>query len=144
MRFQARNPDFETKVRSSFEAQPYMTLVGARMQHVAPGEVDISWTFRGDLTQQNGFMHGGVTASIADSASGFAALTLFAAGSEVLTTEYKVNLLAPATGDAFVARGRVIKPGRMLTVCRSDVFGVDGGNETFILTGLFTMMQVAM
>ena len=144
MRFEVRNPDFESKVRTSFGGQAFMSLVGARLAHVAPGEVDIAFDFRPELTQQKGFVHGGVTASIADTSAGYAALTLFDANSEVMTTEYKVNLLAPAQGDAFVARGRVIRSGRTLSVCQSDVFALDGGNETLILTGLFTMMQVAM
>lgn len=138
----ALNPDFEARVRTSFARQSFMTLLGARLVAVAPGAVDIEVPARGDLNQQHGFFHAGVTSSIADSAAGYAAFSLFPAEASVLTTEFKINLLAPASGERLVARGRVIKPGRTLAICRADVFGIDGAEEKHVATALLTMMQM--
>jgi len=104
-----------------------MTTLGARLVHVAPGEVDLAFDARPDLLQQNGFVHAGVVAAVADSANGYAALTLAPAGTDVLAVEFKINLLAPAQAASFVARGRVLRAGRTLTVCRADVFGLEAG-----------------
>ncbi len=119
-----------------------MTVLGASLERVAPGEVDIRLPFRADLTQQHGFLHAGVTTTIADSACGYAALSLMPPGTAVLTVEFKVNLMAPAAGQLFVARGRVLKAGRTLTTCSGDVFAVDGGEEKHILAMLGTIMTV--
>jgi len=139
---QARDPRFADRVHEEFEGQPYMMAIGARLGPVAPGEVDIVLDRRDDLLQQHGYFHGGVTGSLADSAAGFACMSLFDVDSGPLTTEYKVNLLAPAKGDMLVARGRVIKSGRTLSVARADVYGVTGGAETHVATGLFTIIQL--
>ncbi len=102
-----------------------MVLIGARLTRVAPGEADIELPFRADLVQQDGFLHAGVTTAIADSACGYAAFSQMAEGAGVLSVEYKVNLLAPARGERFVAQGRVVKAGRTLTVVRGDVHAYD-------------------
>jgi uncharacterized protein (TIGR00369 family) len=110
-----------------------MTTLGASLSHVAPGEVDLAFAARPDLVQQNGFVHAGVLAAIADSACGYAAFSLAPAGCDVLAVEFKINLLAPARAPRFVARGRVLRAGRTLTACRADVFGIDdGGAETLV------------
>ena len=140
--FTPRDPAFAARVEASFARQAFMGHLGVALHHVAPGEVDLVVPFQPGLTQQHGFFHAGVTATIADSAAGYAALSLFSPGTGILTTEFKINLLAPARGERLVARGRVIKPGRTLTVCRSDVAAVAGGEETLVATGLFTLMQV--
>jgi uncharacterized protein (TIGR00369 family) len=119
-----------------------MTVLGASLERVAPGEVDIRLPFRADLTQQHGFLHAGVTTTIADSACGYAALSLMPPGAAVLTVEFKVNLMAPAAGRVFVARGRVLKAGRTLTTCAGDVFAVDGGEEKHVLAMLGTIMTL--
>ena len=119
-----------------------MKLLGASLEHVAPGAVDIRLPFRADLTQQHGFLHAGVTTSIADSACGYAAFTLMPPGAAVLTVEFKVSLLAPAAGETFVARGRVVKAGRTLTTCSADVLALAGGGEKHVLTMLATVMTV--
>ena len=129
MSFAPRDPEFADRVRSSFAAQAFMGLIGARIEHLVPGAVDVVCDRRSDLLQQHGYFHAGVTSSIADSAAGYAALSLFDAGHGVLTTEYKINLVSPASGSCLTARGRVVKPGRTLTVCRSDVFAGSGGDE---------------
>jgi uncharacterized protein (TIGR00369 family) len=136
------DPSFASRVRESFAKQRFMSTLGATLERVAPGEVEIRLPFRDDLTQQHGFLHAGVMTTIADSACGYAALTLMPPGTAVLTAEFKVNLLAPGEGDAVVARGRVLKAGRTLTVCSADVFAVRGGEEKLVLTMLATMMTV--
>lgn len=138
--FKPRDPNWQARVRASFGRQPFMVHLGAEIGHLAPGEVDLGMAFRPELTQQHGFFHAGSTASIADSAAGYAALSLYPAGTGVLTTEYKINLLNPAKGDRLIARGRVIKPGRTLTVCRGDVYSVADGTETHVATALFSMI----
>lgn len=127
--FQAWDTDFAQRVRASFERQSIMGLLGARLVRVDPGEVEIELPFRPDLCQQHGFFHAGVTGTIADSAGGYAGFSLFPADASVLTVEFKVNLLAPADGDLLRAVGRVIKPGRTLTVTEAEVTVVKEGRE---------------
>jgi uncharacterized protein (TIGR00369 family) len=122
MSFTAADPLFAERVRSSFAAQAFMTLIGASLERVEPGEVDIGLTRRDDLTQQHGYLHAAVITAIADSACGYAAYTLMPADAEVLSVEFKTNLLRPAAGERFLARARVIKPGQTLTVTSADVF----------------------
>ena len=140
--FQPADPAYDSRVRASFARQSMMKLLGASLEQVAPGAVDIRLPFRADLTQQHGFLHAGVTTSIADSSCGYAAFTLMPPGAAVLTVEFKVNLIAPAAGETFVARGRVLKAGRTLTICSGDVFALDGGSEKHVLTMLATVMTV--
>ncbi len=117
-----------------------MESIGARLTKVLPGEVEIELPFRSDLTQQHGFVHAGILTSIVDTACGYAALSLMPANSEVLTVEYKVNFVSPATGTRMIGRGRVTKPGRTLTVCAGDVFAISDGKEKLVATMLATMM----
>jgi uncharacterized protein (TIGR00369 family) len=119
-----------------------MRLIGASIVRVAPGAVDIELPFRDDLTQQHGYFHAGISSTIADSAGGYAAYTLFPASSSVLTVEFKMNLVAPAEGEKLVARGRVKKAGRTLTVCELEVVAVKGGRERACAYGLQTMMRL--
>lgn len=143
MELVTRDPDWQSRVRASFQAQHFMTLLGAELVHLAPGAVDVELNMRAELTQQHGFFHAGATSSIADSAAGYAALSLFEAGVGVLTSEYKVNLLNPAKQSVLLARGRVVKPGRTLTIAKADVYGLDDGEQVHVATGLFTLMSVA-
>lgn len=117
-----RDPDWQAKVRRSFARQAVMELLGAELVQVEPGRVEIQLPFRPELTQQHGLFHAGITTTIADSAAGYAAFTLFAPGTMVLTTELKINLLAPADGERLRAVARVIKPGRTISVVEADVF----------------------
>lgn len=134
------DPDFEARVRASFARQAFMKTLGATLRDVSPGEVVIELMPRADLAQQHGYVHAGVVTSIADSACGYAANTLMAAGSEVLSVEFKVNLLAPANGSSLVARGRVLRAGRTLTVCQGDVFAWGPGGERHVTAMLATMI----
>jgi uncharacterized protein (TIGR00369 family) len=119
----------EERVRASFAKQAFMATLGARLVRVAPGEVDIELPFDEKLVQQHGYLHAGVTTSIADSACGYAALSLMPDDAAVLSVEYKVNLLAPAKGRRFVAQGRVVKSGRTVSVVRGEVLAFDEGHE---------------
>lgn len=141
MPFKPANSDFAAIVRGSFATQGLMQLIGATLERVEPGEVDIALPFRDDLTQQHAFLHGAVTTAIADSAAGYAALSLMPAGSEVLSIEFKINLLRPATGPRFLAEGRVVKAGKTITVSRSDVFGYADNEPIHIATLLATMIM---
>ena len=138
-----RDAGFKERVLKSFNAQPFMHTLGASITHIAAGEVDISVQANPALYQQNGYYHAGVTTSIADSAAGYAAFTLFEVGSDVLTTELKMNLINPAQGDTLVAKGRIVKSGQVLSIVRADVYGVQKGKEdTHVATGLMTMFNV--
>jgi uncharacterized protein (TIGR00369 family) len=119
-----------------------MQTIGASLTRVSPGEVEIVLPFREDLTQQHGFLHAGIVSTIADSACGYAAYSLMPADSAVLTVEYKVNFLSPAQGDRMIARARVTKPGRTVTVCTCEVFAVKNGTERIVATMLGTIMAV--
>lgn len=119
-----------------------MQTIGARILRVAPGEVDVELPVREGLAQQHGFLHAGALATVADSACGYAALSLMPAGAAVLSVEFKINLLAPAAGDRVVAHGRVIRAGKTVTVCWGEVTAYDGENEKLVATMVATMMTV--
>ena len=138
--FTALNPDFESRVRDSFARQAAMRLIGARLTTVEPGRCIIELPVRVDLTQQHGFVHGGVVGMIADSAGGYAGFTLMPADASVLTVEFKINMLAPAAGDILVATGEVLKPGRTLAIVRADVMALRGDRQTRVATMQQTLM----
>jgi len=129
------------QVHPSAEKQEFLKLIGAELTRVALGEVEFSLAYREDLTQQHGFVHGGVITTLADVACGYAALTVMPDASEVLSVEFKVNLLRPAAGTRFIARARVLKPGKTLTVAQADVFAVTADGEKQVATMLATMIR---
>lgn len=139
---QARDPEFATRVRLSFGEQRAMSTIGASLGIVEPGAVDIVLPFRDDLTQQDGFLHAGIIAAVADSACGYAAHSLMPPSARVLSIEFKLNLLAPAVGERIEARGRVVRAGRTITVCRADIVAITGGGEKLVATMTGTMMTV--
>ena len=140
--FVAQNPGFEARVRESFDRQPFMGFLGAALTTVEPGHCEVRLPFRAELTQQHGFVHGGVLATLADTVAGYAAFSLMAADAAPLTVEYKLNILRPGGGQEVVTRGHVVKPGRTLTVVRADVFNVEDGEETLCVTSLQTLMTM--
>jgi len=140
--FEPKKPHFEQEVRNSFAAQALMSTIGARLERVAAGEIEISVPYRVDLTQQHGFLHAGVVAAALDSACGYAAFSLMPEGVGVLSIEFKTNLLAPARGDELIARGRVVRAGRTVTVCQADAFMIEAGDEKPVATMLATMMTI--
>jgi len=138
---QPLNPAFADEVRRSFAEQSVMTLIGARLGKVEPGHIEIELPYRADLTQQHGYLHAGIVTTIADSACGYAAYTFMPPHSQVLSVEFKVNLLRPAKGDLFRAQADVIKAGQTLTVVRADVLGISSeGESTLVATMLATII----
>ena len=132
----------QERVRSSFAKQGLMTTLGATLDSVSPGMVEIALTPHPAISQQHGFVHGGAVSAIANSAAGYAALSLMPADTGVLTTEFKINLLAPAAGERILARGRVVKTGRTLTLAQAEVFARTGGQEKLIALLTATLMAV--
>ena len=133
----------EERVRASFARQGLLATLGARVTHVVPGEVDVELAFDERLTQQHGYLHAAALTAALDSACGYAALTLMPEEAAVLSVEFKVNLLAPAAGERFLARGRVVRAGRTLTVCRGDAIAFAGDEERHVATMTATMMALA-
>lgn len=140
--FEPADGDFERRTRDSFARQGAMAHLGASLDRVEPGYVEVSLPYREELSQQHGFFHAGIVATVADSAGGYAAYTLFPADAGVLTVEFKINLMAPADGERVVATGRVIRSGRSITVASFDVHVEKGGRRTHCATGLQTIMRI--
>lgn len=140
--FEPRHTAFEKRVRASFAKQGAMSTLGAQLDLVSPGSVDISLQWSEGLTQQHGFLHAGVVSTALDSACGYAALTLMPQDAAVLTIEFKINLLAPADGEHFRMEGRVLKPGRTITVCEGRAYALAQGKEKLIATMGCTLMTV--
>jgi uncharacterized protein (TIGR00369 family) len=136
---QPSDPGFALRIRESFGRQKAMALIGASLSRVEAGRVEIALPYRDDLTQQKGFVHGGIIGMIADTACGYAAFSLMPAGCSLVTVEYKINILAPARG-SLVARGSVVRPGRTLTVTRGEVYAEDGKH---VATMQQTLMMLA-
>ena len=137
---QLRNPSFADEIAESFAKQTIMGLIAAELTRVEPGLIEITLPYRADLAQQHGYRHAGIITTIADSACGYAAYSLIPPNSEVLSVEFKVNLLRPAKGETFSAVAEVVKAGKTLTVVRADVFGLDGDRRELVATMLGTMI----
>lgn len=133
---------FAERVRASFARQAAMATIGARLGRVEAGAVEVELPWRDDLTQQAGSLHAGLLAAILDSACGYAAYTLMPEDADVVSVEFKLNLLAPARGDRIIARAKVRKAGRTLSVCEADAVAVSGGEEKLVATMTGTMMRV--
>ena len=141
--FQPKDPDFESRVRASFDRQTAMTTIGASVERVEPGRMVIGFPYGPHITQQHGFIHGGIVAAVLDSACGYAASTLMPAEAGVLTIEFKVNLMAPAQGKRFRMVGEVVKPGRTISVTEAKAFAIDDeGREKLIASMGATMMVI--
>jgi uncharacterized protein (TIGR00369 family) len=132
----------DTRIREGFARQRFMSLLGATMGHVALGEAEITLPISDDLTQHTGVVHAGAITSIVDSACGAAAATYLSEGQAVVSVEFKVNLLAPATGDSLRAIGRVVRAGRTITVCTGEVWAVTGTQSRMVAVMQATMMAV--
>jgi uncharacterized protein (TIGR00369 family) len=140
--FQPKNPDFRAVATDTFERQRAMRTLGISIARMAPGEIDLTMDYTPEFTQQNGFVHAGIITAGLDNACGIAAFTLMPAGSDILTVEFKTNLLAPARGERFVFRATVVKPGRTLTVCEARAYAIHDGVETLIATMTGTLMAL--
>jgi uncharacterized protein (TIGR00369 family) len=141
-RFEPRNPDYRAFATATFERQPAMRTLGVSIARLEPGEVDLAMAYSAQFTQQNGFLHAGIITAGLDNACGIAAFTLMPPGSDILTVEFKTNLLAPAKGERFVFRAHVVKPGRTLTVCEARAFAVADGVESLVATMTGTLMAL--
>lgn len=140
--FAPRNPDWEAACLARAERQPVTRTLGIELTALAPGACELRLPFRADLTQQNGYFHAGIVALLADNAGGWAAYSLMPAGAEVLAVEFKLNLMAPAVGEVMIARGRVLRSGRTLTICSIDVFMETSGRETHVAVMQQTCMAL--
>ena len=140
--FQPPDPNFRERVRASFARQQVMATLGIEMVHLEPGEVHLTMLPDPAYTQQHGFMHAGIITTALDSACGYAAFTLMPPDAAVLTVEFKTNLLAPAQGEHFLFRARVLKPGRTITVCEAQAFAAEKGKEKLVATMTGTLMAL--
>ena len=136
----ARNSEFERVARESFARQSMMSTLGAELTLVEPGRIHVRFPRSDRFTQQNGFLHAGAIASVADSACGYAALTLAPADTDVLAVEFKINLLTPARAPVFEARARVIRSGKTLSTCLAEVFGIENGDHELVATMMSTVI----
>lgn len=135
--------EVQTRIQASFDRQGLMSHLGAHITRIASGCVHIQLPSRPEVTQQNGYFHAGATSAIADTAGGYAGFTLFSEDTDVLTVEFKINLLAPAIGDYIEAVGTVLKSGRTLTVCQLEVFGVQDADRKLVAQGQQTLIAVS-
>ena len=141
-RFEPKNPNYRAIAAATFERQQAMQTLGISISRLEPGEVDLSMPYSPALTQQNGFVHAGIVTAGLDTACGIAAFTLMPPGCDILTVEFKTNLLAPAKGERFLFRASVVKPGRTLTVCEAQAFAQAGGSEILMATMTGTLMAL--
>ena len=138
-----KDPAFQARIQASFDKQGLMSTLGASILRIAPGAVDIALSASPSVSQQHGFVHAGAVAAIADTAAGYAALSLMTPSTGVLTTEFKINLVAPAAGERIVARGRVVKAGRTLTLAQTEVFAETAGKEKLVALLTATLMAMS-
>jgi uncharacterized protein (TIGR00369 family) len=141
-RFEPKNPDFREVATATFAAQRAMRTLGISIARLEPGEVDLAMDYAVEYSQQNGFVHAGLITAGLDNACGIAAFTLMPAGADILTVEFKTNLLAPAKGERFAFRGQVVKPGRTLTVCEGRAYAMNDGVESLVATMTGTLMAI--
>jgi uncharacterized protein (TIGR00369 family) len=143
MTFQPKDPNFADRVRASFARQRMMQTLGVEITRLAPGEIELAMPYEAAFTQQHGFIHAGIMATVMDSACGYAAFSLMPTDAAVLTVEFKTNLLAPAKGERFLFRAHVVKPGRTLTVCDGQAFALENlADERLVATMNGTLMAL--
>lgn len=134
--------DYVHRVHASFSRQGIMRHIGAHITDVGPGRCEITLPYGEHVSQQHGFFHGGIVAAVADSAAGFAGFSLMPVGAGVLTVEFKINLVAPADGELLIARGKVLRPGRTLTVSQAEVFVIKRDQERLSAIMQQTLMTI--
>lgn len=137
-----KDPDFATRVEESFNRQAFMRFIGANLVKIEAGKCEIEIAYQPELTQQHGFFHAGIVGTLADNVAGYAAYSLMAPDSSILTVEFKLNLLAPADGDFLIARSEVLKYGKTLTVCRSEVYVIKNGIEKLCAASQSTLIEL--
>ena len=142
MSFEPLDSNFEDRIRDSFSRQGFMGFIGAELTDIRPGTCEIQVPYKKELSQQHGFFHAGIIGTLADNSGGYAAFSLMPSDSSILTVEYKLNIMAPGDGELLIARARVLKPGRTLSICRPEVFVVKKGVRTLCATALMTLMAL--
>ncbi len=142
MEFKPKFVDFKKKVEESFQRQKFMELINAELIDVRAGFCEIHVPYDLTLTQQHGFFHAGVISTIADNAAGYASFSLMEENSSILTVEFKLNLIAPGDGELLIGRSNVIKNGKTLTICRSDVFVVKDRKEKLCAAAQSTLIEL--
>jgi len=140
--FEPKNPDFDARVRDSFNLQNVMHTLGIGIVDLSPGHIVLEMAHSDALTQQHGFLHAGIVSTALDSACGYAAFSLMPAEAAVLTVEFKINLLNPADGERFRFVADVVKPGRTLTICEARAYALKGGDEKLVATMTGTLMAL--
>ena len=140
--FEPKDPQFEARVKASFARQQTMNTLGIEIVGLRAGEIELKMPHTSAYTQQHGFIHGGIIATGLDAACGYAAFSLMPDDAAILTVEFKTNLIAPAKGDYYLFRARVVKPGRTITVCDGHAFAVDAGKEKLVATMTGTLMAL--
>ena len=140
--FNPQDANFEARVRSSFARQTAMATLGIEIAGLQAGEVELRMPYASEYTQQHGFIHAGIITTALDSACGYAAFSLMPANAAVLTVEFKTNLIAPAHGEHFLFRARVVKPGRTITVCDAQAYAMEAGKEKLVATMTGTLMAL--
>ncbi len=140
--FQPKDPDFRARITQSFSEQTVMQHLNASLIKVEAGAVEIGLPYQLQLTQQDGFIHAGISSTIMDSACGYAAFTLMPVEARVLTIEFKINLLAPAAGDSFRAIAKVRKPGRSVSVAEAELYAASNGTDKLVATMVGTLIAI--
>lgn len=142
MKFEAKFPGFRKKVEESFHRQQFMGLIGAELINVEPGFCEIHVPYDQNLTQQHGFFHAGIISTVADNTAGYAAFSLMEEHASILTVEFKLNLISPGDGDLLIGKSEVLKHGRTLTICRSEVFIQKNGTEKLCAAAQSTLIEL--
>lgn len=140
--FEPKNPDYDARVRDSFNRQKVMQTMGISIAELSPGHIVLEMAHQDALTQQHGFLHAGIVSTALDSACGYAGFSLMPVEAAVLTAEFKINLLNPADGEQFRFVADVVKPGRTLTICEGRAYAIKGGDEKLVATMTGTLMAL--
>ncbi len=140
--FQPKYPDYQAKVKKSFADQAVMKTIGASIEAIGAGEIEIEFPYQSSLTQQNGFIHAGIVSTVLDSACGYAAFSLMPEDASVLTIEFKINLLSPAKGDRFRGYGKVKKAGRTISVAEAELYAFSDQGRKLVATMVGTLMAI--
>ena len=141
-KFEPKHPDYATRVENSFAEQAVMKTIGASIEAISPGAVEIEFPYQTSLTQQNGFIHAGIVSTVLDSACGYAAFSLMPEDATVLTIEFKINLLSPAKGDRFRGYGKVKKAGRTISVAEAELYAFSDQGRKLVATMVGTLMAI--
>ncbi|WP_025667988.1 PaaI family thioesterase [Aquimarina megaterium] len=142
MKFEPKSDTYKKKVKESFERQEFMKLINAQLIDVQPGYCEIHVPYHSSLTQQHGFFHAGIISTIADNAAGYAGFSLMEENSSVLTVEFKINLMAPGDGELLIGKSSVLKNGKTLTICKSEVFIIKNGVEKLCAAAQLTLIEL--